>query len=135
MLEEGVSDHRHERMTVKALPGPSLEVVEAEFLFQLLMGLLADPSRLDRGGQAAQVRPRRQVGQIVFFLSRRPLFADEPSLVAWHVLLTHAPDPLRRSVGGTHPDRGKAGFQPALRAVSPAHNLPLGVGQHVFGRH
>jgi hypothetical protein len=22
MLEEGVSDHRHERMTVKALPGP-----------------------------------------------------------------------------------------------------------------
>ena len=62
MLEEGVSDHRHERMTVKALPGPSLEVVEAEFLFQLLMGLLADPPRLDRGGQAAQVRPRRQVG-------------------------------------------------------------------------
>jgi hypothetical protein len=27
MLEEGVSDHRHERMTVKALPGPTLEVV------------------------------------------------------------------------------------------------------------
>ena len=35
MLEEGVSDHRHERVTMKALPGPSLEVVEAEFLFQL----------------------------------------------------------------------------------------------------
>jgi hypothetical protein len=34
---------------VKALPGSSLEVVEAEFLFQLLMGLFADPSRLDRG--------------------------------------------------------------------------------------
>jgi hypothetical protein len=26
MLEQGVSDHGHERMTVKALPGPSLEV-------------------------------------------------------------------------------------------------------------
>ena len=37
------------RMTVKALPGSSLEVVEAEFLFQLLMGLLANPSRLDSG--------------------------------------------------------------------------------------
>ena len=49
MLEEGVSDHRHERVTMKALPGSSLEVVEAEFLFQLLMGLFADPSRLDRG--------------------------------------------------------------------------------------
>ena len=34
MLEEGVSDHRHERMTVKALPGPSFEVVETEFFFQ-----------------------------------------------------------------------------------------------------
>ena len=41
MLEEGVSDHRHKRMTVKALPRSSLEVVEAEFLCQLLMGLLA----------------------------------------------------------------------------------------------
>src|SRR6266567_3579179 len=41
MLEEGVSDHRHERMTVKALPGSSLEVIETEFFFQLLVSLLA----------------------------------------------------------------------------------------------
>ena len=33
MLEKGVSDHRHERMTMKPLPGSSFEVVEAEFLF------------------------------------------------------------------------------------------------------
>ena len=33
MLEEGISDHCHERVTVLALPGPSLEVIEAEFLF------------------------------------------------------------------------------------------------------
>jgi len=44
MLEEGECKHRHEGMTVKALPGSSLEVVEAELFFQLLMGLLADPS-------------------------------------------------------------------------------------------
>ena len=42
MLEEGVGDHSHERMTVKAWPRSSLEVIEAEFFFQLLMGLLAD---------------------------------------------------------------------------------------------
>jgi hypothetical protein len=29
MLKEGVGDHSHERMTVKALPGSSLEVAEA----------------------------------------------------------------------------------------------------------
>jgi len=82
MLEEGVCDHRHERMTVKALPGSSLEVIETEFFFQLLVSLLANPSRLDGGRQGAQVGLRRQVGEIVFLLSRHPVFADEPSLVA-----------------------------------------------------
>ena len=81
MLEEGVSDHRHERMTVKALPGPSLEVVKTEFFFHLLVSLLADPTRLDGGCQGAQVGLRRQVGEIIFLLSRHPVFADEPSLV------------------------------------------------------
>ena len=47
MLEEGVSDHRHERMTVKALPGSPLEVIETEFFSQLLVSPLANPSRLD----------------------------------------------------------------------------------------
>ena len=73
MLEEGVSDHRHERMTVKALPGPSLEVVKTEFFFRLLVSLLANPTRLDGGCQGAQVGLRRQVGEIVFLLSRHPV--------------------------------------------------------------
>jgi hypothetical protein len=47
VLQEGVSNHRYEGVTVKAMPGPPLEVIETEFLFQLLMRLLADPSRLD----------------------------------------------------------------------------------------
>ena len=55
MLEEGVGDHRHEGMTVEALPGSALEVIEAEFFFQLLVSLLANPSRLDGGRQGAQV--------------------------------------------------------------------------------
>ena len=69
MLEEGVGDHRHERVTVKTLPGSSLEVIEAEFLFELLMGLFADPSRLDGGSQRAQICRSRQIGEIVFLLS------------------------------------------------------------------
>jgi len=55
VLEEGVSDHRHERMTVKTLPGSSLEVIKAKFFFHLLVSLLAYPSRLDGGRQGAQV--------------------------------------------------------------------------------
>ena len=69
MLEEGISDHCHERVTVQALPGPSLEVVKTEFFFHLLVSLLADPTRLDGGCQGAQVGLRRQVGEIVCLLT------------------------------------------------------------------
>ena len=119
MLKEGVSDHRHERMTVKALPGSALEVVETEFFFQLLVGLLANPSCLDGGRQSAQVGLRRQVGEIVFLLSRHPVFADEPGLVPWQMLLTLVPDPLRRSVGDPHADGGETPCNPC---VSPPFN-------------
>jgi hypothetical protein len=44
------AEHRHERVAVmKTLPGSPFEVVEAKFLFQLLMGLLANPTCLDGG--------------------------------------------------------------------------------------
>ncbi len=35
MLKEGIRDHCHKRVPVKALPGSTLEVVEAEFFFHL----------------------------------------------------------------------------------------------------
>ena len=56
MLEECVSDHGHERMTMETLPGSSLEVIEAEFFFELLMRLLADPSGFDCGGEHLEAR-------------------------------------------------------------------------------
>jgi hypothetical protein len=49
MLEECVSDHRHERMTMQTLPGSTLEVIKTEFFFHLLVSLFANPSRLDGG--------------------------------------------------------------------------------------
>jgi len=51
------------------------------------------------------------------------------------MLLALILDPLRWSIGGTDADSGKAGFEFAFRPGSPAHRLPLGIGQHVFGRH
>src|SRR5580704_15054142 len=69
MLKEGVSDHCHERVSVKAVPGSALEVIEPEFFFHLLVGLFTNPSRLDGGSQSAQVRLGGQVGEIVFLLS------------------------------------------------------------------
>ena len=94
MLEEGVGDHCHEHVTMKALPGPALEVIKGKLFFQLLVRLLADPSRLDRGCQSAKVALRGQVGEIVFLLTRSPVFADEPSLLPWQMLMRLVLDPL-----------------------------------------
>ena len=69
VLQESEGEHRHERMAVEALPGSPFEVIEAKFLFQLLMGLLANPSCLDGGGQGAQIGRRRQIGEVVFLLA------------------------------------------------------------------
>src|SRR3984957_11149709 len=135
MLEECVSNHRHQRMAMKAVPRSSLEVIETELLLQLLMSLLADPSCLDRRSQAAQVHPSWQVGKIVFLLPGCAALADEPGFVAWKMLLTLIPYPLRRSVGGAHTDSSKSGFQPTFRPAAPTHSFPLGAGQHVFSRY
>src|SRR5215831_5336995 len=135
MLEEGVSDHRHKRMTVKALPGSSLKVVKTEFFFHLLVSLLANPTRLDGGCQGAQVGLRRQVGEIVFLLSRHPVFADEPNLIPWQMLVSLIPDPLCWSVGDPYPDSGETSLELSFRAGAPTDGAPFGVGQHVFSRY
>ena len=66
---------------METAPRSPLEVVEAEFLLQLLMRLLAHPPRFDGGGQSAQVGLGGQVGEIVFPLARRPQLADKPGFL------------------------------------------------------
>ena len=53
VLQIGKGDAGHQGVSVQPRPGASLEVAETEFLFQLLMRLLADPARLDRSRQGA----------------------------------------------------------------------------------
>src|SRR5262249_61649994 len=122
-------------MTMQALPGSALEVIETEFFFQLLVSLPANPSRLDDGRQVATVLLLRQVGEIEFLLSRHSVFADQPSLVAGQMLLPLIPDPLRRSVGNPHADSGKPSLELSFRAGAPTNDAPFGIGQHGFGCH
>lgn len=99
MLEEGIGDHGHQGMAVKAAPGAALEVVEAQFLLHLLVGLLAHPACLDGGGELREGGSDRQVGQIVFALARRPPLAHQPGLLSRHVLLALVVDALGRPIG------------------------------------
>ena len=61
VLQPGEGHAGHQRVPVQASPGPALEVAQAQFLLELLMRLLADPARLDGGGQRPQRGPRQQV--------------------------------------------------------------------------
>lgn len=51
VLEYDMGYHRHQCVAIEAGSGRALEVVEAEFLLKLLMGLLAYPARFDHASQ------------------------------------------------------------------------------------
>ena len=48
MLQEGIGDHGHQRVTMKALSGSPLKVIKPELLFQLLMRLFANAAGFGR---------------------------------------------------------------------------------------
>ena len=50
ILQEQIRDQRHQRMPMQPPSRETLEVIEPELFFELLMGLLAHPTRFDRGG-------------------------------------------------------------------------------------
>ena len=69
-LKKGASNHRHQGVSMQADPGSAFEMIEAKFFLELLMRLFTNPSGFDRGGERFQARVGRQVGHIVFLLSR-----------------------------------------------------------------
>src|SRR5271170_6775022 len=119
---------------MEAMPGAAFEVIEAQFSLELLVGLLADPSRLDRGGERLEVGVGRQVGKIVFALARGAPLADEPGLLARHVLHALLMDALWRTIGDPHTHGGKRGRQSPFGSFTPGHASPLRLGEPVFGR-
>ncbi len=72
--------------TYASAPLPAVSMREA----------LDDPELLGR--EHAQVVRRRQVGEIVFLLSRLPVFTNKPNLLAGQMLPPLVPDPLNCSV-------------------------------------
>ena len=109
-------------------------MVEAEFFFQLLMRLLADPSGFDRGGELLETGIGRKVGHIVFSLAGRPPFADEPDFVARHALraiIKHAVLMTVRNADAAGRERDCQEFRVRAGPVATC----VGIGRRVLGRH
>jgi len=101
-------------------PGSAFEVVEAEFLLELLMRLLTDPPRLDGGGQHLERGIGRQVRQVVFLLSGRPALADEPDLLARHALHAIVEHPVLMALRNADTTSRKEACEPTSGAPTPA---------------
>src|SRR4051794_28781935 len=126
VLQVGESHAGHQRVPMQARPRPALEVTQAQFLFELLVPLLADPARFDGSRQGPQRGPRRQVAEVVFALAARAPLAHQPDLVTGQVAV------VRPGLAVTDPHA--SGREPcrerALGAVPPGPPAPGQVGQH-----
>ena len=112
-------------------PGSPFEVIEAKFLLELLMGLLAEPARLDGGGEDFQ-RRLGQVREVVLVLACRTALAHEPDLfVAWEVLVRPFSGAGRGAVGDADPHRGEGGPERALGAAPPCDGPPSLKAEHL----
>ena len=82
VLQVGVSDAGHQRVSVQSRPRAAFEVTETQFLLELLMRLLAHPARFDGGGKKAQRDVRPEVAEVILALARCVPLADKPCFLA-----------------------------------------------------
>lgn len=71
---------------VEPSPRPALEVIQAEFLLQLLVALLTTPARFDRRNDRPRRRGHGLVGEIEPLLARRTPLPYEPNLFTRQML-------------------------------------------------
>jgi len=103
-----------------------LEVIDAKFLFELLMGLLAHPPRLDDRGEYSEGARRWEVRQLILLLAGRPTLADEPDLfVTWEVLVRAFSGAGRRSVWDANSHRRERRPERSFGAAPPCDGPPL----------
>src|SRR5215204_2370628 len=99
-------------------------MVQAEFLFELLMRLLADPSRFDCRRQPLERGLTRQVRHVVFLLPGRSPLADGPDLVARHVLHAVVEHPVFVTLRNADTASRKEPCHPTSGAAPPVVSPP-----------
>src|SRR6266851_8115427 len=123
--QEAVRQETQARMVVEARPGASLEVVQAQLLFELLIALLDVPARLPQANRLRQRRRGWQVGQGV---ADRPItapFDQQPARVGVSVRYIVGGASRLPAVRWPHAQPGKLGVQRTFGALSPAERRAL----------
>src|SRR3954465_3667916 len=106
---------------MEATPAASLVMSQAEFLFQLLVIALDPPTQLGQIDQAIEGHVRRDGGKPILGglgVALGP-FNQQPFLVP-----RLGPPPV--TMGGPHPNPGKARGQRSRASLAPGDRLPAG---------
>ena len=98
-------------------------MVEAEFLFELLMRLFTDPSRLDRGGEHFERGIGRQIRYVIFLFPGRSSLADEPDFVAWHALHAVIEHPVLVAIRNADTTSREEACQPTFGSAAPTDHV------------
>src|SRR6516162_4934656 len=110
-------------------------MIEPQLLLELLVRLLANPTRLDGGGEPLEADVGRKIGEGVFAFARGAALAHQPGFGAGHMLHAFVMDSLRRSVGDPHANGGEGSGHRSLGSFSPTDATPFRLRQHLFRRH
>jgi len=129
MLQEREGEHREQRMVMQPQPAAVLEVIEAEFLLQLLMRLLAHPPRLNRCGECTQCGAGGMIRQVVFAFAGRAPFAYEPGELTWQMLALRRLD----AIGHAYANGGEPRAQWPARPLPPTYRPPARRREHLVG--
>lgn len=120
-LEEGVSDHCHQGVSMQSRPGSAFEVIETKFLLELLVCLFTDPTGLDRSRERLERDIRRKVRDVILLLAGRAALADEPDFLARHALRAIIEHPVLVAICNPDAGCGEEAGQPSLDALPPAY--------------
>src|SRR3569623_1231917 len=105
-------------------------MTEAQLLLELLVRLLAAPTRFHAGHQPTLWRRWRQIAQVVFALAARAPLADQPDFLSRQVTA----GPGGWPIGHSDAQHGEALGELALGALSPAQATPRRLGQRRLHR-
>lgn len=115
-LQEGMGHYDIRACRVKPNSGPALEAVQAQFLCEFLMDLLANPPRLNHASESLGRGIGGDTGKIVLALAIRAMLSYQQCFLARHVPGSDRADPLGCTIGKAHVHDGKAGGR---RAFAP----------------
>src|SRR6266851_2405889 len=123
--QEAVRQETQARMVVEARPGASLEVVQAQLLFELLIALLYVPARLPQFDRVHQRRLSRQVGQGVADGAIDAPFDEQPARLSLQIGQVIGGPPVLPAVGWPHAHPCELGVQRPFGSLPPAERRAL----------